>query len=45
VQAFDVQASHFSRRFLLKQGWQDAPAETVERFGQQLTVFRMRYLR
>jgi putative acetyltransferase len=45
VQAFDIQASHFSRRFLLKQGWQDAPAETVERFGQQLTVFRMRYLR
>ena len=45
VKAFDVQASHYSRRFLLKQGWQDAPAETVERFGQQLTVFRMRYAR
>ena len=39
--AFDVQASHFSRRFLLKHGWHDAPAETIERFGRHLTVFRM----
>lgn len=39
---YDVQASHFSRRFLLKRGWQDAPAATVERFGRALTVFHMR---
>lgn len=38
---FEVQASHFSRRFLLKRGWTDAPPETVERFGHALTVFRM----
>lgn len=38
---FDVQASQFSRRFLLKHGWQDAPQETVERFGQHLPVYRM----
>ena len=42
---FDVQASHFSRRFLLRQGWSDAPPETVERFGRHLTVFRMQYSR
>jgi len=42
---FEVQASHFSRRFLLKKGWQDAPPETVERFSEQLTVFPMRYTR
>lgn len=45
VTAFDVQASHYSRRFLLKQGWQDAPEETVERFDQHLPVFRLSYTR
>lgn len=45
VTDFDVQASHFSRRFLLRQGWQDAPPETVQRFDQTLTVFRMTYAR
>lgn len=38
---YNVQASHFSRRFLLKHGWTDAPPEKVARFDQQLTVFRM----
>ncbi len=45
VKEFDVQASHYSRRFLLKQGWQDAPEETVERFDQHLPVFRLSFTR
>ena len=42
---FHVEASHFSRKFLLRRGWSDAPPETVERFGRHLTVFRMWYNR
>ena len=45
VTRFDVQASQFSRRFLLKQGWQDAPMETVDRFGEKLEVFRLSFER
>lgn len=41
----DVQASAFSRRFLLKQGWPDVPASTVERFGCALTVYQMQLTR
>ena len=45
VTSFDVQASEYSRRFLLNQGWTDAPKETVERFDQKLPVYRMRFTR